>query len=145
MTEQIQWQGLMGAPFGCFSFRTSRTVWIFPFVSTFSSRARGGPPSCFEISRNAALTLPSIISLAKECASFSSDLGVWSVLRMRCCIVRPSCSNPSRSPSTHNFIRRSRQTVCSFTFEDRCGFCSRRAGRVIAAVRATDSSGVPSA
>ena len=134
---------------GCFFRRMSRTVSEGvpdPLDAIWLSRCSGPPPSSSSISRSAAFTLPSIISLANLRVVCWADLDRFGCCRANWCwIVRPSFSRPPRSPAVQSRKRRSRIRVCSLALDRGWGFWRSRAGMAIAAFKATLSSADPSA
>ena len=139
--------GLRSFPVGCLSSKMSRTVLRSPQVlltGTRSSKLSLSPLPCLVRRRMAGLTFPWNISLAKVCASWVSDVlcgptAKWSW------IERPSWRRVSKSPSSHSLIRRSKQRMWSLAFDVLCGFCSKRAGIIMAHFRAIVSRVDPSA
>lgn len=126
-------------PVGCLLMSTSLTVGESEMLgSMWSSRCKMPPPPLFERRSKAALHLPANIKSAKERAVLFVDF-IVEVLGSLHWIALPSNSNSLRLPSFQDLSLLSRQRACSLALEALCGFCRRRIGRTMAALRAIDS------
>ena len=133
---------------GCFSNKTSRTLWgeeAGSVPGTVAFKSKGVPGPACDSSRIAARTLPAETRAENREARRSSE-SVWlfrCVCATQCCwMVLTSATSSAIRPSRHSTRRRLRHSLWSFVFDDALGFWSRRAGITKTDFRATHSTAV---